>query len=830
MSARNTRIIALWLLCVAAACWVVRHAQYVADLSAFLPAKPTPMQTVLVEQLRDGPASRTILIALENGDPATRAEVSQALARRLMRDVEFSSIENGAALNADRDREFLFQHRYLLSDAVTNQRFTSLGLRSALTETIADLSSSTGLLLKSLVPHDPTGEMLRVIDQVTPPQSPRTQDGVWVSPDARRTLLVAQTRAAGSDTDAEERALHSIRTAFDLSVAAVGSRATSVRLRMSGTAVFAVAARAKIKGAAVRLSVISSGLVIGVLLAAYRSIPALFLGLLPVASGALAGIAAVALGFGVVHGITLGFGITLIGEAVDYSIYFFIQSMDRRVAAANPWQTRIWPTLRLGMLTSVCGFASLLPSGFPGLAQLGLYSITGLLAAAMVTRFVLPELLPAAFKIRDVTALGKRLECIRDALRRPGPGAMAAGAAALAAISLVVLHAYRDALWNPELSSLSPVSPQDLRYDATLRADLGAADVLDLVVVSGSSLDGVLAGAERVGMVLGPLVGVAIGGFDNPSSYVPSLATQRARLAALPDPQHLRDNLRSATTGLDVNDDQLSPFLTDVEAARHGAFIDAKDLEGTSLKAGFDALVQHLDGHCSALLPLHALRVPATDTSRMGVTRSETASADGGRSAAVATDAPHIDVVRVRAALAAAALGDAQVLDLKAATDALYEDYLHEAMRLSAAGFALIVVLLCVTLRSAGRVARVLAPLCLAVLVVAAALRSSGQQLTLLHLVGMLLIVAVGSNYALFFDREDNAARSGAPLTLASLAIANLSTVIGFGLLSFSQVPVLVALGSTVGPGAFLALLFSSLLTSRTPPARGSAHVTASHA
>jgi predicted exporter len=159
------------------------------------------------------------------------------------------------------------------------------------------------------------------------------------------------------------------------------------------------------------------------------------------------------------------------------------------------------------------------------------------------------------------------------------------------------------------------------------------------------------------------------------------------------------------------------------------------------------------------------------------------------------------------------------VLDLKGETDALYAEYLHEAMRLSAAGFALIIVWLFVALRSPGRVAQVLAPLCLAVLVVAAALTLSGQQLTLLHLVGMLLIVAVGSNYALFFDREDGASRDSAPLMLASLGIANLCTVIGFGLLSFSQVPVLVALGTTVAPGAFLALLFSSLMTSRAPPA-----------
>jgi predicted exporter len=75
-----------------------------------------------------------------------------------------------------------------------------------------------------------------------------------------------------------------------------------------------------------------------------------------------------------------------------------------------------------------------------------------------------------------------------------------------------------------------------------------------------------------------------------------------------------------------------------------------------------------------------------------------------------------------------------------------------------------------------------------------------------------LLIVAVGSNYALFFDRQSHAGESGSEaLTLASLIIANASTVIGFGLLSFSQVPVLVALGTTVAPGAFLALLFAAV-------------------
>ena len=53
---------------------------------------------------------------------------------------------------------------------------------------------------------------------------------------------------------------------------------------------------------------------------------------------------------------------------------------------------RIWPTLRLGVLTSICGFSAMLLSGFDGFAQLGLFTITGLAVAVCVTRWVLPGL------------------------------------------------------------------------------------------------------------------------------------------------------------------------------------------------------------------------------------------------------------------------------------------------------------------------------------------------------------------------------------------------------------------------------------------------------
>jgi predicted exporter len=89
--------------------------------------------------------------------------------------------------------------------------------------------------------------------------------------------------------------------------------------------------------------------------------------------------------------------------------------------------------------------------------------------------------------------------------------------------------------------------------------------------------------------------------------------------------------------------------------------------------------------------------------------------------------------------------------------------------------------------------------------------------LTLLHLVGFLLVVAVGSNYALFFERAGGAP---APRVLASIALANATTVIGFGVLATSSVPVLRAIGATVALGTLLALAFAALLSGAQGDAR----------
>jgi len=759
-------LIAGWIAALVACAAIIAHTRFSNDLSAFLPRSPSAEQQLLVDQLRDGVVSRLILVALEGAEPEALALASKRLAGALRPDRAFISVDNGEAGAWSGDREILWRYRYLLSPGTAPERFSANGLRESLEEDLRLLASPAGMMASRTLAADPTGELLRLVEQLAPQALPATRHGVWFSSDGRRALLIAQTRARGSDIDAQEQALASIRSAFG------ATKAGQARLLVAGPGVFSVTTRAQIKGDAWRLSLVATALIAALLLALYRSLRVLGLGLLPVASGALAGIAAVSLGFGFVHGITLGFGVTLIGEGVDYAIYLFAQKpADSAPQAAFE---RIWPTLRLGVATSVCGFSAMLFSGFTGLAQLGLFSIVGLIAAAALTRWVLPLLTPATFTVAAVGALTRGTLAAVRAAPRLAPAMLALVAAALAWLLL-----RPGELWSTDLASLSPVPASDRLLDQELRRDLGAADIRHLVVVHAPSEEGALQAAERVAPAL--LEAMRLGlleGFDSPAFYLPSPQTQLARRSALPARETLGASLAQAVMGMPFRRGLFDPFLDDVATARTLAPLDRKSLAGSSLALKVDALlVARADGW-SAMLPLRGVKDAA------GVAQ---------------------EVVR-RSGV------ESVVLDLKRESDSLYRSYLNEALKYALAGAAAIVALLFASLRLPRRVFDVVVPLAAAVIVDAAFFAAVGGQLSIFHLVGLLLVVAVGSNYSLFFDRlalsEDERAR-----TLVSLVFAALSTVIGFGVLAFSRVAVLHAIGATVGVGALLALFFSAVFS-----------------
>jgi predicted exporter len=771
--------IIVWLIFLLFCGYIVSRTQLTTDLSAFLPKTPTPEQQLLMDQIQDGLASRLILVGIEGEDTATRAQLSKLTAKRLRSNSAFITVNNGEPIYTENDQAFLFNHRYLLSPAINANRFSVSGLHDAIEESIGLLASPAGLMVKSMLPRDPTGEMMQLLDQFNNMRQPELAEEVWASKDGHRALMLIQTKALGSDTDAQQRAMQSIQQAFDEASQVVHHASSQAELNaklvMTGPGVFSVNARDTIKNQVFRLSMISIVLITALLLLVYRSFSALFLGLLPVLTGAIAGVAAVSLSFGMIHGITLGFGTALIGEAVDYSIYLFVQSESGK-ASHQHWVKRFWPTIRLGVMTSVCGFASLLFSGFPGLAQLGVYAIAGLITAAIVTRFVLPHLLPATFRIHDTSAIGQMLSNLaQQAYKLRWPAIL------LLIFSCATVFSHRADLWSQNISSLSPVSQADIALDTELRADVGAPDVRYMVVVSGDSREAVLQSSEQVSALLQAQVNQGnIASFESPSRYLPSEATQRERQASLPDANELKANLSKAVSDLPIQTQKLAPFIEEIMQAKQQPLLQPSQLDNTSMAMALDALLLQQGSKWSALLPLTAHKNT------------------------------EINADKIRQVLTSAHLDNVVFIDMKAESDNLYSGYMEEAISHSLMGLAAIIVLLLVVFKSIPYLLRVIAPLAAAVITVTAGLVLLGQQLIILHLVGMLLVVAVGSNYALLFNQPNASAR-----TLASMLFANLTTVIGFGILAFSNVSILQALGSTVAPGVILALIFSIIFAKK---------------
>ena len=744
---------------------VARLVDIRSDMADFLPQGRSPAARLLSQQLRSGTATSLILMGIEGAAPAELARLSRALADAMLKSGRFALVENGADTIDPAAEKLLFAHRYLLSGATPPSAFTAASLHHDMQGLLAQMHTEAAPLAVQYGLADPPGAFLDLAKTWIGGSTLRRADGVWFAASGARAILIARTRAGGLDLAGQDAADAVIRRAF------AAARPGPARLLESGPAVFAREAADGIRSDVQLLSAVSGLLIAGLLFWRFRSLWVIGVIAVPVLLSIAAGALAVQLAFGFVHGITLGFGMTMLGVIVDYPVLLI--GHRKQAEPARGTLLRIGASFDMAVASAVLGLTGMIFSGFPGISQLGVFSVAGLLAGAAVTRWVLPHLIVAA-DLAPVESGDPARVLQAEKLRRWRGWAILP---VLAAAALLVAH---PPAIEQDLANLSPVPQAARALDAALRRAIGAPDVGQVVMFRGATAEAVLREEETALPAIVSLQARGVlDGAELAARFLPSAATQRARAAALPDAASLSGALATAARGLPFRAGAFAAFQADIAASRTLPPLRLADLPG-KLAARLQPLLFPADAGWVGLLVPQRVADPA--------------------------------------AFAAAfrAMPDAVYVDIHAETNAIVAAATAQAWRWLALGGAAVLLALAAGLRDAARIARVLLALGCAGVVSLAVLGLAGQRLSLIHIVALQFAAGVGLDYALFFARRqlDDEERAR---TLRTLVTCNAMTLTTFGLLALCRTPLLHDIGLVVATGALACMVFAFLFAGPAP-------------
>jgi predicted exporter len=738
----------LWLLVASILAAVVYlRLDLSFDLSAFVPRQTTLSQEILIEQIRRGPASRLLVIGIGGESSDDLVNASDQLKRQLSGNPAFVTVMNGefeadvATVPAPVDQYYL-----LMRDV----DYSAESLRSALQSRLRDLAFGGGTTLRELIARDPFLVTVEVLEQLSPAE---VSGDMWFSEDGS-AVLMAETVPTSIDIEAQSAAISSIKAAFHEL-----PDSEDLTLDITGVGAFSVELQQTIRAEATVRSLLASISLMLVILVVFRRPRYLLLAALPLGMGFLAGLALVSLLFDKVHGITLAFGFTMLGVAIDYPLHLFSHARN----CAGPMAIRrIWPTMRLGVTSTAIAYLALVFSGSQGLAQLGGFTATGIIVAMLVTRTWLPHWVSGEQESSTAHA----------AAAKPPALTWSVGLFALIISAVVIWQSATSALWDDNLSSLSPISAKRLSADRHFRSATATPDMRYQLVLQGGSIDMLLEDCERVE----PLLAAAredglITGWQSICLLLPSPEVQENRRRAIPEPGSLRERIRLAVADTPFRAEAFEPFVDIASMSRQLEPLQHARMRETPLRSWLDAHLLKLDSEWVALVSLVE---------------------------------PDPDLLKARVAEWPVSV---DFLDLQNASLELMRDYRVSATLVIAVS-ALLILLLLWLVRGEFRQMLWIG------LTVAAALGTTMAvtslihgALTVMHLIAMLLVLGLGLDYALFLSRSESADEQAG--TLKGVTACAASTILAFGILAGSSIPVLKYIGLTVATGSATSYLLA---------------------
>lgn len=578
--------------------------------------------------------------------------------------------------------------------------------------------------------------------------------------DGRHLLLIAEPKGAGSNTHFARRLtalLAALQRELDRSTA-------RVRITAVGSFRAALDNETIIRRDTQRAVIIAT---LGIVLLLLTCFPRPLLGLLaliPAAAGGVVALFVYALLVGRISAVALGFGGALISISVDHGIAYLLFLNEEGRNPGHRAAKKVWAVGLIAALTTVCAFLTLTISGFPLLAQVGLFAATGVAASFAFVHLVFPHVFADLRPVRRSPLLPVDRLLAFAGRGRLWPTLLVAG-------GLVVgLAFFARPRFGGDLESMNTVRADTRAAEQMFRRTWGDLGKRIYVLVEGKTPSDLQRRSDELATLLGASTHRIANGFS-PSLLYPGPKRAAQNLAAWKrfwSPARraeLRQGLGIAAGRAGFTAEAFAPFLKLVDQPR------------------------------LVLAPIPPSVFPV-----LGIARSRTGETWGAL--APVDPAPRFDGERFGKAAAAKQL---RVFDSKRFATRLGQLISHTFLLMLAIVGGGVLLLLILMLLDWRLVLAALIPLVVSLVCTLGTLHLLGRPLDIPGLMLAIVVVGMGLDYGIYFVRAhqrfldpDHAVHR--PVRLA-VFLAGGSTLLGLGSLVFSEHSVLQSAGVTTSLG-----------------------------
>ena len=525
----------------------------------------------------------------------------------------------------------------------------------------------------------------------------------------------------------------------------------ALHIAKTGQVFFAVSEASHARSDVQRIAIIATIGVIMMVVGVFMSALPLVATLLTVGSGLLAGITALVVVFDSIHAIALVFGASLIGISIDYALHFLV--LPKSVGAARARLAHIRPGLRLGLLTTVCGFVALAVTPTVLLAQISLYSISGLIAAYVTVVTILP-VLPHR-DVRDRSVIRTIYAHIDNALLKVRiPQKQRLAVLACAVIGLIKTVYSLPA--NDDIAALGHGNTALIEDAREISETLGIGGNPQFIRIDGSLVQDRLETGEAVRTALTPIIRDGIlGSLFGLSDVIPSIKRQQenrelvAKELEEPFGAKLRASLPVQTPTQHTESDFLEPD---------------PDILGT-------------------IPALASLQHGETDIIRLGAVKDADAIRD-----------------------AIADIGNARLINPRETITAQFAHYRNWAT-IALAASLIVAGILAIIRYGAYAGLNVLAAPLIAILIAVIGAFALGVTINFFAIMALFLVFAIGADYAIFTSESRHHGQQTEIRFAVFLSL--ISSILAFGLLATSSVPVVNTIGTIISIGLACAWILS---------------------